>query len=259
MIALSVKTLEASRVRSAPQPMVSQRPAANARQPTPGSQRPAANARQPTHGGAAFGKMRGYLDLAFMGAAFLLLETKNVVQFALLFGATWFANSLVFAAVLVAVYLAVETANRVRLPRPLILYGLLIAALAWPGWCRRRRCSISRRSRASWQAARSPSLLSTSRTWSSPSGSPVWRPRARPSPPTCSVPWKVKYKETARGGLAVNVIECCRIIRRSNGSRRRAAPAAPPNGTGSGSAVVLAAPKEESVSLGGRGKGPLLR
>jgi len=32
--------------------------------------------------------------------------------------------------VLVAVYLAVETANRVRLPRPLILYGLLIAALA---------------------------------------------------------------------------------------------------------------------------------
>src|ERR1017187_1843685 len=62
--------------------------------------------------------MRGYLDLAFMGAAFLLL------------GATWFVNSLVFAAVLVAVYLAVETANRVRLPRPLILYGLLIAALA---------------------------------------------------------------------------------------------------------------------------------
>jgi hypothetical protein len=81
-------------------------------------------------GGGKFGKMRGYLDLAFMGAAFLLLETKNVVQFALLFGATWFVNSLVFAAVLVAVYLAVETANRVRLPRPAILYGLLIVSLA---------------------------------------------------------------------------------------------------------------------------------
>ena len=84
-------------------------------------------------GGGKFGVMRRYLDLAFMGAAFLLLETKNVVQFALLFGATWFVNSLVFAAVLVAVYLAVETANRVRLPRPAILYGLLIVslALAW--------------------------------------------------------------------------------------------------------------------------------
>ena len=53
-------------------------------------------------------------DLAFMGAAFLLLETKNIIQFALLFGTTWFVNSLVFAGVLVAVYLAVETARRVR-------------------------------------------------------------------------------------------------------------------------------------------------
>jgi hypothetical protein len=77
--------------------------------------------------------MRGYLDLACMGAAFLLLETKNIVQFALLFGTTWFVNSLVFAGVLAAVYLAVETARRVRLPRPAVLYSALIAALlvAW--------------------------------------------------------------------------------------------------------------------------------
>ena len=65
-----------------------------------------------------------------MGAAFLLLETKNIVQFALLFGATWFVNALVFAGVLVAVYLAVETARWVRLPRPAVLYAALIAALA---------------------------------------------------------------------------------------------------------------------------------
>ena len=38
-----------------------------------------------------------------MGAAFLLLETKNVVQFALLFGTTWFVNALVFAGLLVSV------------------------------------------------------------------------------------------------------------------------------------------------------------
>jgi hypothetical protein len=77
--------------------------------------------------------MGSYVDLAFMGAAFLLLETKNIVQFALLFGTTWFVNSLVFAGVLVAVYLAVETARRVRLPRPAVLYGVLIASLvlAW--------------------------------------------------------------------------------------------------------------------------------
>jgi hypothetical protein len=39
-------------------------------------------------------------------------------------------NSLVFAGVLVAVYLAIETARWVRLPPPAVLYGALLAALA---------------------------------------------------------------------------------------------------------------------------------
>jgi hypothetical protein len=80
-----------------------------------------------------FRRMGGYLDLFFMGSAFLLLETKSVVQFALLFGTTWFVNALVFAGVLVAVLLAIEVSRRVRLPKPIYLYGLLLAALvlAW--------------------------------------------------------------------------------------------------------------------------------
>jgi hypothetical protein len=81
-------------------------------------------------GGGSFSRMRSYTDLAFMGAAFLLLETKSIVGFALLFGTTWFVNALVFAGVLVAVYLAVETARWVRLPPPALLYGALLAALA---------------------------------------------------------------------------------------------------------------------------------
>jgi len=80
-------------------------------------------------GGGSFSRMRNYVDLAFMGAAFLLLETKNIVQFALLFGTTWLVNSLVFAGVLLAVYLAVETASHIRLPRPAVLYAALIASL----------------------------------------------------------------------------------------------------------------------------------
>jgi hypothetical protein len=74
--------------------------------------------------------MRSYLDLGFMGAAFLLLETKNVVQFALLFGTTWFVNAAVFAGILLSVLAAIEVARRVRLPRPLLLYAALLAALA---------------------------------------------------------------------------------------------------------------------------------
>jgi hypothetical protein len=80
-------------------------------------------------GTGSFRKMGGYIDLAFMGAAFLLLETKNIVQFALLFGSTWLVNALVTVAILVAVYLAVETARHVKLPPPVVLYAALIASL----------------------------------------------------------------------------------------------------------------------------------
>ncbi len=73
--------------------------------------------------------MGRYLDLFFMGAAFLLLETKNVVQFALLFGTTWFVNSLVFVGILLAVYLAIEVARRLDLGPSWRLYVALLLAL----------------------------------------------------------------------------------------------------------------------------------
>lgn len=66
-----------------------------------------------------------YLDLALMGAAFLLIESKSVVQFALLFGSTWHVNALVFGGILVTVLAAVETARRLRLPSLPWLFALL--------------------------------------------------------------------------------------------------------------------------------------
>jgi hypothetical protein len=83
--------------------------------------------------GGPFGGMRSYLDLFFMGAAFLLLETKNVVQFALLFGTTWFVNALVFGGILLVVLAAVETARHVRVRRAGFLWIALAAsvAVAW--------------------------------------------------------------------------------------------------------------------------------
>jgi hypothetical protein len=78
-------------------------------------------------------RMGGFVDLFFMGAAFMLLETKNIVQFALLFGTTWFVNALVTAGVLVAVFAAVEVSRRVVVRRPALLYAALLGALivAW--------------------------------------------------------------------------------------------------------------------------------
>jgi SAM-dependent methyltransferase len=80
--------------------------------------------------GGPFRSMRPYADLFFMGAAFLLLETKNVATFALLFGTTWLVNALVFAGVLVVVLAAVETTRRVRTPSLPVVFAGIAASLA---------------------------------------------------------------------------------------------------------------------------------
>jgi len=77
-----------------------------------------------------FRTMRPYADLFFMGAAFLLLETKNITSFALLFGTTWVVNAIVFGGVLVAVLLAVETTRRLRTPAlPVVYAGIAVSLL----------------------------------------------------------------------------------------------------------------------------------
>ena len=77
--------------------------------------------------------MWSYRDLFLLGAAFLLMETKSVTGFALLFGTTWVVNSLVFAGVLLAVLAAVEVTHRFRTPPLSAMYALLLGglALAW--------------------------------------------------------------------------------------------------------------------------------
>jgi hypothetical protein len=83
--------------------------------------------------------MRPYADLFFMGAAFLLLETKNIATFANLFGTTWIVNAMVFAGVLLIVLAAVETTRRFRTPPlPVVFAAIAVSlALAWvirPEW-----------------------------------------------------------------------------------------------------------------------------
>lgn len=77
-----------------------------------------------------YGRMRPYRDLFLLGVAFLLLETKSITSFALLFGTTWVVNAIVFAGVLVAVLAAVEVTRRWRTPSLPVMYGVLFAGLA---------------------------------------------------------------------------------------------------------------------------------
>jgi len=73
----------------------------------------------------------------FLGAGFLLMETKSVTQYALLVGSTWQTNSLVFIVILATILAAnLYVLTRLKRPRVALLYGLLVTALivsyVWP-------------------------------------------------------------------------------------------------------------------------------
>ena len=64
-------------------------------------------------------------EFFFLGAGFMLLETKAIIQFALLWGSTWVVASLAIASVLGMALLATFIVSRVDIRRP----GLVAAAL----------------------------------------------------------------------------------------------------------------------------------
>jgi SAM-dependent methyltransferase len=68
-----------------------------------------------------------------LGVAFLLLETRSLVSFSLLFGTTWTVNALTFFAILASVLLAVFVNRRLRLASAGPLYVALFLAIgvAW--------------------------------------------------------------------------------------------------------------------------------
>ena len=66
----------------------------------------------------------------FLGAAFMLLETKAVVQLALLFGSTWIVNSMVFFTVLIMILLANLFVMKFAPTRLVWHYAGLFAVLA---------------------------------------------------------------------------------------------------------------------------------
>lgn len=68
--------------------------------------------------------------LFFMGAAFLLIETRGVTSLSLLFGSTWVVNSAVFGGILGMVLAANLAVQRWRWREPRPWFGALFAAVA---------------------------------------------------------------------------------------------------------------------------------
>ena len=66
----------------------------------------------------------------FLGAGFMLLETKSIVQFALLWGSTWSSASLAIASVLVMALASALIVSRVAIRRRGLVAGALLALIA---------------------------------------------------------------------------------------------------------------------------------
>jgi hypothetical protein len=68
-----------------------------------------------------------------LGSAFLLLETRSLATFGLLFGNTWIVNSMVFFAILLSVLAGIVVSSRIRFTRPALLYLALFGSIvvAW--------------------------------------------------------------------------------------------------------------------------------
>ena len=71
--------------------------------------------------------------LFFMGAAFLLIETRGVTSLSLLFGSTWIVNSAVFTGILTMVLMANLFVERLGLKRALPWFVLLLLCMV-PLW-----------------------------------------------------------------------------------------------------------------------------
>jgi SAM-dependent methyltransferase len=81
-------------------------------------------------GGGPAGRLALDNRMFFLGAAFMLLETRAVVQTALLFGSTWIVNSAVFFTVLVLILLANLFVLKVKRVNLAACYAGLFAVLA---------------------------------------------------------------------------------------------------------------------------------
>lgn len=68
-------------------------------------------------------------QMFFLGAGFMLLETKGVVHMALLFGSTWVVNSIVFGAILLMILMSNLFVLKTNPRRVEMFYVLLFMAL----------------------------------------------------------------------------------------------------------------------------------
>jgi hypothetical protein len=79
----------------------------------------------------------------FLGAGFMLVETKGITELALVYGSTWIVIGAVIAAILILAFLANLLVMRTGAIHPVITYGLLSASLVAGLFWRSQESGIS--------------------------------------------------------------------------------------------------------------------
>ena len=74
-----------------------------------------------------------HLSFFFLGAGFMLIETKGITEMGLTFGNTWQVIGIVIAGILTMAFIGNCLVAWLNIKRPYIWYGLLLAAIA-AGW-----------------------------------------------------------------------------------------------------------------------------
>jgi SAM-dependent methyltransferase len=76
------------------------------------------------------GGRRLRLPFFFLGAAFFLIETSNVISLSLLYGSTWTVNVLVFCGILSLILLGNLTCHKLPRPPLKLWFALLVASIS---------------------------------------------------------------------------------------------------------------------------------
>ncbi len=74
------------------------------------------------------------LPCFFLGAGFMLLETKGITELGLLFGSTWLVISIVIVGILIMAYLANLAILKLGSPPTILTYLLLFSSIALGYW-----------------------------------------------------------------------------------------------------------------------------
>ncbi len=78
----------------------------------------------------------------FLGAGFMLIETKAITELALVYGSTWIVIGIVIASILLMAFLANLLVMRWRSPHLLSAYGLLFVSLLAGMWLTRSDATL---------------------------------------------------------------------------------------------------------------------